>query len=335
MFPSAAARWSLALAVLIAACVTCPVKAQTAANPLKGAVTIAPLKGLLQPLIDAANGVNPGAGSGPSSETVSVLIPPGRSEHGYEAPPSRLMKFKDADIVVLVGLGLEPQVEKFLVEHPAAGVRGRRTIEFARSVGIEAEVDADHHHHDHGPDEPCNHGSADPHLWLDPVLVEQFASVLTREVAAAVAGDSAAVGRVESAGAALKAQVRAVHEEYALTCGGFRTRTLVVGHDAWRRLAERYGLSTVAIAGLTASEPSPKALERAKSAILEHRLKVVFAEPQLSDRAAARIAEATKTTVRRLDPLGTGDWAAMMRANLAELSSALGSTDQPSEAAKR
>jgi ABC-type Zn uptake system ZnuABC Zn-binding protein ZnuA len=292
-------------------------------RPLTGAVSIAPLHGLLEPLIAAANGSSADTPSAAKTESpVSILIPPGRSEHGYEAPPSRLTRMRDADVVVLVGLGLEPQAEKFLAEHPPADGRSRRLIRFADVLGIDFDPH-DHHHHDHAPGEPCTHEGPDPHLWLDPVMVERLVDAMTREVRA-IAPDAAARARVDAAGQQLRQQVRAVHEEYALACGQFHTKVFVVGHDAWRRLCERYGLSTVAIAGLTATEPTPKALEQAKQAVREHRLNAVFAEPQLSDRAARRIAEACKVEIRRLDPLGQGDWFAMMRGNLAELQRTLG-----------
>lgn len=327
-------RWlapaSLAAAALLLVGVPAAAHAQTAEastpRPITGAVSIAPLHGLLEPLIAAANGSAAAAPDARSEPRVSILIPPGRSEHGYEAPPSRLMRMRDADVVVLVGLGLEPQAEKFLAEHPPADGRSRRLVRFSDVVGIDFDPD-NHHHHDHAPGEPCNHEGPDPHLWLDPVMVERLVDAMTREVRA-IAPDAAAQARVDAAGQQLREQVRAVHEEYALACGQFQTKVFVVGHDAWRLLCERYGLSTVAIAGLTATEPTPKALEQAKQAVREHRLNAVFAEPQLSDRAARRIAEACKVETRRLDPLGQGDWFAMMRGNLAELRRTLGASPE-------
>lgn len=300
-------------------------QAADAAPPraITGAVSIAPLHGLLEPLIEAANGSAANSTSDAKAESrVSILIPPGRSEHGYEPPPSRLTRMRDANVVVLVGLGLEPQAEKFLAEHPPADGGPRRLIRFAEVVGIDFDPH-DHHHHDHAPGEPCNHEGPDPHLWLDPVMVERLVDAMTREVRA-IAPDAAAQARVDEAGQQLRQQVRKVHEEYALACGQFHTRVFVVGHDAWRRLCERYGLSTVAIAGLTATEPTPKALEQAKQAVRENKLRAVFAEPQLSDRAARRLAESCGVEIRRLDPLGQGDWFAMMRGNLAELRRTLG-----------
>jgi zinc transport system substrate-binding protein len=279
-------------------------------------VSIAPLRGLVEPLF-GETGV---------PHTVDVLIPPGRSEHGYEIPPSKLAKLESADLVVLVGMGLEPQVEKFLAKLPPRTDRIRTVVIFSDAVGLKIDPDAaEHAEHHHEPGEECDHHhAADPHLWLDPVLVAKLVPVLTEAVATSVGSDPAAVASVRAAGDRLRKRVLEMHEAYALKCGQFTSKTIVVGHDAWGRLAERYGLETVAIAGLTASEPTPRALERAKATVQEKRLKAVFVEPQLSERAGRRIAESTGVEVRKLDPLGDGDWFAMMAANLGELERALG-----------
>src|SRR5215831_13637893 len=81
--------------------------------------TIPPLAGLVSPLL-AAGG------------TVRTLIPPTRSEHGYELTPEDVAALARADVVVYVGLGLEPQVESFLKSHPRPG---RRDVCFASVVG--------------------------------------------------------------------------------------------------------------------------------------------------------------------------------------------------------
>ncbi|MFN7021090.1 MAG: metal ABC transporter substrate-binding protein [Phycisphaerales bacterium] len=289
-------------------------------------MSIVPLQGLVEPLIAAANGGETPAKPKRPPAVVSV-IPPGQSEHGYEIPPSKLAALRDVDIVVVVGFGLDATIEKFLASNPPPTGKSRRIVRFADAAGLtdEEKESLAHHAHDHAHGEHCDHAhEADPHIWLDPLLVERLVRKLTAEVAEAVKADAEAKARVEEAGEELRQRVLAVHESYAVACATFTTRTVVVGHDAWRRLAGRYGLETVAIADLNASEPTAKALEHAVATIKQKRLGVVFVEPQLGERAGRRIAEAAGAKVRRLDPLGAGDWFGMMESNLAELVAALG-----------
>lgn len=254
------------------------------------------------------------------------LIPPGVSEHGYEFPPTRLAMLSRADVVVLVGLGLEPQIEKFLAEHPRPG---RRVVVLADAADIKTQPH-DHHDHDHAPGEECNHGAADPHIWLDPVLVEKMIPAIARQVRAALGDDPAAAARLAEAERVIAQRVREVDENYRRTLAAAKRRTLVVGHDAWGHLADRYNLKTVAIKGLTASEPTPAGLAAAIRAIKESGAAVVFVEPQLDQAAARRIAQSTGVSVRVLDPLGDGDWFKMMNANLKEIAAGLGVPEEPS-----
>lgn len=283
-------------------------------RPVRVVATVQPARGIVAPLLE-------GTGVEASVET---LIPPGVSEHGYEVPPSKLAALDGADVVVLVGLGLEPQIEKFLREHPRPG---RRVVVLADAAGIKAEDDDDHDHaHQHGPD--CDHAhGTDPHIWLDPELVEKMLPAVTASLAdaAGAAGHPAdAVQRVRLAENAARFRVRGVGLRYRLTIDGAARKTIVVGHDAWGYLARRYGLTTVAIKGLNAQEPTPASLEAAKKAVKAEGLKVVFVEPQLGRAAGKRIADATGAEVRTLDPLGSGDWFAMMEGNLKEIATALG-----------
>lgn len=287
-----------------------PVKAK----PPTVIVSIAPLRGLVEPMLVDAGWAKPG--------DVKTLIPPGVSEHGYEIPPSTLATLSRADLVLLVGIGLEPQVEKFLKDRPRDG---RRVLIAGDVLGIKAE--AEHEHHDHDGDGECDHdhsAGTDPHVWLDPMQAERLVPAIAQALIAHAGDDAAAVQKIRLAEAAMLSRVREVHEEYRSTLAKAKVRTLVVGHDAWGHLASRYDLKTVAIKGLTATEPTPASLAAATGAIREQGARAVFVEPQLNQKAGRRIASSTGVPVLVIDPLGDGDWVKLMRSNLAQLAKGLG-----------
>src|SRR5262245_43348822 len=68
---------------------------------IRAVVSIAPLKGIVEPLL-------------PPGSSVIVLVPVGVSEHDYEIPAAKLASLTKADLVVSVGLGLDSAVERFL-----------------------------------------------------------------------------------------------------------------------------------------------------------------------------------------------------------------------------
>ncbi|MBC7834802.1 MAG: zinc ABC transporter substrate-binding protein, partial [Phycisphaerales bacterium] len=146
-------------------------------KPIRVVVSIPPLEGLVEPLLAACPQPAPEANAAPKG--VTVLIPPGASEHGYEIPPAKLAELARADLVLIVGLGLEPQIEKFLASAPSSR-SDRRVVRFADEAGI-AALDDDHEHAD-GDDHQHDHGAADPHLWLDPVMCVRFVAAAHREL---------------------------------------------------------------------------------------------------------------------------------------------------------
>jgi len=269
-------------------------------------VSIAPLRGLIEPLL-------------PEGSRVTVLIPPGVSEHGYELRPGDASALARADLVAIVGLGLEPRIERLLDRDTGAS---RLTLVMADMLGI-----VGHEGHDHAetPHDPacglCDHG-LDPHLWLDPVLTRRF----VEQAAGAIASELESRGRREDARSvrdrarALVASIDGVDSAYRERLAPAAGAAIVTHHAAWGRLADRYGLEQAAVVRpIESAEPTPGEIADAVRTITSRNIRVLFVEPQFSDRGARRIAERTGITVGQLDPLGDGDWVAMMMGNLAEL----------------
>ncbi len=277
----------------------------------------------------------------PQGSTVKVLMLPGQSEHGYEFTPGDLAALAKADVVVYVGLGLEPQVEKFIGENPDDD---RRDVCFAAAAGVspalsETAQDAGHDHdtadHNHkGPDhdghdhEAHDHRGVDPHLWLDPTLVRRLVPVLSGAMGAALKStqqDSpAAVSALVDAEESLERDVDAIDREYQLALAPHNNASIVTHHNAWSRLAARYHLNVAAVLRpIESSEPTPGQLAAAVQAIKDRGVKAIFVEPQFDSQTARRIAESAGAKVLVLDPLGKGEWFTMMRGNLEALKQGL------------
>lgn len=319
----------------LTACSRSPDNAPPDVAPLRIVVSIPPLAGLVRDLA-------------PEGASVTTVVPPGASEHGYEPPPSAIAAIGRADLVVLVGMGLEPRIERALRDHPRPD---RAELRFADAVGVGSNHDhahnghdhAHHHHdhahndhnhdhahhdHDHGPD--CDHASGndnsggDPHLWLDPVLVAEFVPALRAAVADALERRSlltdAEGARLDEAAANLTTRVNEIDRMYSMALAPYAGAAIVTHHDAFGRLAARYGLEIAAVIRLgEGSEPTPGAVASVARLVRERNVGAIFIEPQLSTGVAQRIADAAGVRTITLDPLGRGDWGAMMRANLAAL----------------
>jgi zinc transport system substrate-binding protein len=316
-------RLGLLLALLIAAiaCIARLASAQPAHSPsptpptpagIRVVVTVPPLKGLVEPLLA------PGS-------TIKILMKPGHSEHAYEFTPADRASLASADMVVYVGLGLEPRIQSALDKHPSPA---RQVVGFADAVGIKA-TDAEHDHAKEA--DHRHHGAIDPHLWLDPALVEKLIPKLRDAIqraelakAPAAAPDAA---RLDSAAAALITRVQTVDKEWTTRLEPFRGRAIVTHHKAFDRPAQRYGLIVAAvIREFEGSEPTPAEIANVVAAIQRENVRVIFIEPQFNPAAAERIARRAGVRVGTLDPLGDGDWFGLMAKNLDSLTTNLAGT---------
>lgn len=306
---------------------------RAAAEPLRVVVTIAPLAGIVRPLL-------------PPDATVTTLITPGASEHGHELTPKDTAALAQADLVLYVGLGLEPKIEAVLALRPSPT---RRVVCFAQAVGLEptpetrapaqapappdgpgpanTEPQDDHtdHDHEHNGDDH-HHGPIDPHLWLDLGLVQKLVPVLDRAVLAAAADRRTAIEGPahDKARADFVERLTTLDEKFRTTLAALPRKTIVTHHNAFSRLAERYGLTVSAVIRASESrEPTPGEIAQVVKAVRDHGVHAIFVEPQFDAAVARRIAQAAGAKVGTLDPLGTGDYVAMMESNLASLESNL------------
>jgi len=228
---------------------------------------------------------------------VRNLTPAGAEPHDLEISPGDVKDVQSADLVLLLGDGFQPQLEK------AAG-SSSHVLRLLDTPGLH------------------RFANGDPHVWLDPL---RFA-VIVRRIGTALDRPHAA--------AALVARLRALDREYRRGLARCRRRELVTSHDAFGYLADRYRLRQIAATGLTPeAEPSPRDLERVTDAVRSTGATTVFTETLVSPRVAETVAREAGATTAVLDPIEGltsdeadrgDDYFTLMRANLAALRQALG-----------
>lgn len=281
---------------------------------LKLVTTIAPLRGLVAELA-------------PPDAQITMLMQPGRSEHGYEFTPSDIQTISQADAVFYVGLGLEPTVAAF-VEKRATPTR--EGVSIGRLLKLEGPAAPPHvhkadepgHGHNHGHD-GHDHGPIDVHVWVDPVLMMEAVPGINEAITAALrrcGGTEAELAAQRTRADAVVAKLKALDDEMRVALKTFAGRAIVTHHAAFGRLAERYGLKVAEVLRpIESSEPTPAQMAAVAEAIRKENIRTIFIEPQFDASAAQRVAAMAGVDVATLDPLGTGDYFAVMRANLAAL----------------
>jgi len=251
----------------------------------------------------------------PAGSEVVVLVPPGASPHSYALSPSDVLAIDEADLIVTVGLGLEGASAGALRRADRAKV-----VEFAKVIGLGAVNHEDlADHADHTDHAHAHSHDGDPHLWLDPELMIQLVEALGEHLAAG--GDAEAVDRA----AQVSQEIRDADARTKAALAPFKGSRLLTQHNGWQCFADHYGfeiLGSVLPAG--GGEPTPADITRAVEAVKAARLAsdapiAIMTEPQLNARLARRLADQLGVRVGVLDPMGEGDWFALLERNTREL----------------
>lgn len=255
--------------------------------------------------------------AGPDAD-VTLLLPAGRNEHSFDPTPKDIESASKAKLGVMVGLNLDPWMEKLLKDAaPTAKVLkvGDRVPTLTiKDDPIGADEHDDHDHdHDHDKDGKQDHGhddhdhdhakgAPDPHVWLDP----QRAQLIVRAIAEEL-------GRVDSAhalayrerGTALEKALGELDKEVEAKTKALKRRGFVTFHGSFSYFAERYKLDILAvIEPFPGSQPTSDYVQKVLEVVKKKNVPALYSEPQLDPRPAKIIADEAKIPLGVLDPVG-------------------------------
>jgi len=250
---------------------------------------------------------------GDHAEVVN-LTPPGVEPHDVELSPRQTAKVSSAS-VVFHQKGLQPAVDQVIDND-----RPDYVVDAAEVVDLH---EADSHEDGH------QHEGSDPHFWLDPTLLGKAAAAFTDTMSAADP-DHATDFRANNA--RLQTDLEQLDGDFRTGLEECTTRTIVVSHDAFSYLGERYDLDVHAIAGLSPdAEPSAQRLGELADLIREDDITTVFTERLASPRLADTLASDLGVETAVLDPIegptdedADEDYLDLMRQNLTALQQAGG-----------
>ena len=258
---------------------------------------------------------------------VSNLTARGVEPHDLELSPRQAARISSAS-VVFYQQGLQPAVGEAI-----SNDRPEHVVDAADVVDLHQ---AEEHREDAGADsgedsgdDGHGHDGADPHFWLDPTLLAQAAEAFTETM---VEADAEHASAFRADNETLQAELEQLDESLQAGLADCRTRTIVVSHDAFSYLGERYDLDVHAIAGLSpGAEPSPRHLAELADLIRTDKITTAFSERLASPKLADTLAADLDITTAVLDPIegltsdaADDDYLSLMRENLAAIQKANG-----------
>lgn len=185
-------------------------------------------------------------------------------------------------------------------EHEAK--EGKHSGHSAKDKHADHKVKNDKHsgHAEHAKHDEEHEAHADPHVWLNPML----AITMARNISDALIDmDKANKDFYLKNFQKLMNDLLAFDESAKNELAGLKNRKFVVYHPAWGYFAEHYDLEQISIER-NGKEPKIDEMASTVKMIKDENIKVIFADPNRSQKSAQVLASQTGAKVELLDPLG-------------------------------
>jgi len=231
---------------------------------------------------------------------VDVLVQPGQSPHTYAPTPKQMGKLSEARVYFRIGVAFEnafvPKLESTMPGLPIVDTRQGITLEKMEAHGDEAEEPG----HIHGEE-------LDTHIWLDPLLVKKQAEIIRDTL---VRIDPAGRPLYQQNHAAFAAELDALHARLSKAMAPLQGKSFFVYHPAFGYFAKRYGLQQIAVE-TGGKSPSARHLAKLIDLAKQQGVRVLFVQPQFSQKSALTVARAINGAVVPLDNLARDYFANM------------------------
>ncbi|WP_457972997.1 metal ABC transporter substrate-binding protein [Arthrobacter sp. D1-17] len=273
---------------------------------------------------------------------VESLTPPGTEPHDLELSPASVAAVEKSAVVVYLS-GFQPAVDEAIKQAAPA---------HALDVSAEAALPAGHSEEEHASEGATSgteaahseaesseaahseeaghtgeaHAGEDLHFWLDPERLAHTASAVAGQLGEADPGNAATY---KANAEALATKLTTLDKDFSQGLATCKTRTMVVSHEAYGYLAEKYKLKQVGISGLSPdTEPSPARLAEIGKVVKDEGVSTIFTETLVNPKVAQTLAADLGAKTAVLDPLEgltdeSSDYEKIMRKNLGALRSAL------------
>lgn len=209
---------------------------------------------------------------------VTQLVPEGTEPHDYEPSPQDLLKVGRAGVLVYNGV----------VDGWAS--RALESLGEQKPLGLEA-----------GAGLMDLAGVLDPHVWVSPRLA---VTQVTRIRDAFCRADGQHSEAYRNNCAAYVARLQGLDREYAGLTAASGRRAFATAHGAFGHLARDYGLTMLAVTGLSPeAEPTPADLQKVIGQVKRYGLRYVFFETLTSPRLADLVALEAGVKTGVLDPI--------------------------------
>ncbi len=221
------------------------------------------------------------------SANVTLLIPNGVEPHDWEPTAKDMASIQDADIFVYNSRYFETWTDKVFKSIDTSKLK---VVEAAGQIKLL-----------NGEGEKGSQNSKDPHVWLSPLLAKKEVDSIAK---AMEQKDPKNKNNYQKNAAEFKAKLDHLDQQYRDAISKAPTKEFVTQHAAFSYLAKEYGLTQIAIAGLSPDvEPTLGKLAELAKLTKEKQIKIIFFEGLTSSKVAKTLANEIGAKTEVLNPL--------------------------------
>lgn len=239
--------------------------------------------------------------AGDEAEVLCLMTTHG--PHGFSPTQEDVKILSEADLFVVVGLGLEDFLNNMV---KGADNRKLKVVRTGLEVPTEQRLASDGKPHYHG-DKLVTHPGIDPHIWLG---MEEAGHMVDAIVEALADRDAKNAALYKTRAVEVKGKLSALQakgrEQLKSAKGG-----LITFHDSFRYFSRSFGITIAGtIRDVKGDQPlSPAALREQAEEFKKKGVRVIGVEPQFPRGVAENLAkeiDARNTKIIDLDPIETG-----------------------------
>ena len=240
--------------------------------------------------------------------TPNLLLSGKNSEHTASLSPEQILDLGKADVVFMIGGGLEHKLGQI---SGTEAVNGKKFVALVDAPGMKIlkirtggsfEEDDDEELPDVTDDQYGFALKYNPHVWLDP----ENAKAMTKAIAAELSKIDPEHAKTYEANAAVYlASLDQLETDISAETKPIQNKPFVVFHDAYPYFETRFGLDALgSISDANAASPSAKRLKEIRDKIEAAKAVCVFREPQFDAKFVRVAMEGTKAKPGILDVMG-------------------------------
>jgi len=223
---------------------------------------------------------------GQDKVNLNYIIPPGVEPHDYEITPKVLKDIQNADLLIKNGLGIDNFVDKIESESDLKIVTASEGIT-PLTYSEEEEHDHDHDHEEEISDEH-NHGEYEPHVWLD---IDLAIKECTNIKDALIESDEENKEYYEENYNNYIKELENLNTKYNKELKNITKNDIIVSHDAYGYLCEKYDINQISITGISANqEPSLSKISEISNYVKDNNIKYILFDGLVNPKVSQTIA---------------------------------------------